>query len=287
MLSSGFPAKKEFNPNDNKKRLFNPSYMWMPRKSAKEYLIVENEPVRCIIHNPPNEDGSYLNNIIPCQVGTYQDTVCEELWASKAKGKEGNFFTSIDFSKFVSEKTQKTYQFEMKIVKMGFSEAAKFEDLATNECGGTLGGSLIKAKRFSNDKSPGIGESFSFVRKPDLAKSFAFVQYNGRKLSEIFDEANKDSDMMKEVRRIWKVELDKFGKIIPKIYSFNFDELLKAPTPEYLRKKYNLDNSAQVAKTIHVPIPPSQRTQVVKRTNAQLLPDDVGMPVDDEDDIPF
>jgi hypothetical protein len=122
--------------------------------------------------------------------------------------------------------------YELKLLPAKMKTLKKFR--RKKEDKGRLAGAMYTATR-EDDRSPNVGDEFEFKRDVDMAKLFDAANYKGRKLVEMYDEAEKNEKAMASLKRLFKVQ-EKDGKLVRGVLPvFNYLEVLKPKSPKELR----------------------------------------------------
>jgi len=208
---------------------YGPPRFWLPIGQSREIVFMDDEPF-CIHEHNPYMGGNY-QNWITCVQGIHDDAVCCQKLEPKSRYYIG-YLTICDTSVYTDKKGNE-HQFEMKMIggKLPTMKAwkRKKDDRAT------LIGQLYKVSRDS-DKAPSCGGEFEFNRSVDMEKLFTLACYKGKKLSDLFTEAEANAEKMVSLQKTFQLRLvdGKLPRVLP---AFNYVELLKPLTPKELRIK--------------------------------------------------
>jgi hypothetical protein len=205
-----------------------PGRFYVPDGESKEVVYVDDNPF-CIYEHHFKMNGSW-RNWMTCLRGIHDDAACCTQLGDKTRGYIG-FLTCVDASKW-KDKKGNAHQYEVQLFGAKLKTLKKFK--RKKEDRGSLVGCMFKATR-EDEKSPSCGDEFEFQKEVDLQKVLEVAMFRGRKLLELYAKANSDPKLMDYTRRIFQVVLDDKGKIIPKLYPFNYIELLKPQSPDEVR----------------------------------------------------
>lgn len=223
---TGFDAPKREQAERQSRQ--GPGRFYVPKEVWKEFVFLDDLPF-CIYEHHFWMNGSW-RNYVTCLRGCAEETPCCGILGEKSRGYVG-FMTVIDASKWTDKKGN-AHQYELNLFSAKNNTLKKFDRRKKER--GSLVGAMFKGYRDS-DKLPSCGDEFEFIKEVDLAKVFEFANYRGQKLSELYAKANTDPSVMDFVKRTFSVQLDDKGKIIPKIYPFNYLEILKPKTPDEIK----------------------------------------------------
>ncbi len=201
-----------------------PNRLWMPAGSKRELIFVDPEPI-AIYEHQAKINGSW-KNFFTCLRGI-EDTCpgCEEL-GEKTRYYVG-YYTAVDATGWTDKKGNK-HQFEACLVpaKLKSLKKLKRKGQDRTEAGGEgLRGCLFSAAR-DDDKDPAIGSEFEYVRTVDLDKLFQTAMYKGKRLVELWDKAEADSNALVTLQKIFQVRMHE-GKPVREMVPFNYMEVLK------------------------------------------------------------
>jgi hypothetical protein len=204
-----------------------PGRIWIPPGASKEIVLLDDDPV-CLHEHSPKINGSY-RNWFTCLQGVHDDVVCCQLLGTKSRYYCG-YLTVVDCTEWVDQKGTK-HQFEMRLCQFKIKGIKKLRRKKDDK--GVLVGTMWKFTR-EDDSAPICGDDWEFLRDVDVAKMFSYVNYRGKKLTQIFDEAEGNAEAMERIRRVFQIEpVDgKLPRIVP---LFNYFELLKPKSPKETR----------------------------------------------------
>jgi len=205
-----------------------PGRYYVPEGETKEMVLIDDVPF-CVYEHHFKMNGSW-RNWLTCLRGIHEDIPCCTTLGDKTRAYLG-FLTCIDASKW-KDKKGNVHQYEVQLFPAKLKTLKKFK--RKKEDRGSLVACLFKVTR-EDEKSPSCGDEFEIQKEVELAKVLDVAMFRGRKLLELFAKANEDPKMMEYTQRIFQVVLDDKGKILPKLYPFNYIELLKPKSPEEIR----------------------------------------------------
>lgn len=205
-----------------------PHRLWIPGGASKDVVWVDDDPV-CIHEHNPKMNGNY-RNWLTCQQGVYDEVVCCQKIGVKGRYYVG-YLTAVDCSEWTDQRGNR-HQFEMRMVPMKLRSLKKFR--RKKEDRGSMVGTMWSMHR-EDDNAASIGDDWDFQRDIDTEKMFDYVNYRGTKLSELWENAEGDSEAMARVTRVFQIKPDEEGKLPRVIPPFNYMEVLKPKSPKELR----------------------------------------------------
>jgi len=235
---------------------FGPDRFWVSKSreeggkivGPKEFVFVDDEPTCMWEHNPKINNS--FKTILTCLRGVEDETpCCEKLIRPNGESARYyvGYFTVVDCSSWTG-KDGKVHQYEMRFFPAKTGTILKLRMNRVER--GSLASILWKAKRSPGEKVPRVGDEFEYVKQVDIAKLFSVASYRGRKISDIFAEANanptkevgtKDDGspltLLDRVKGLFQVHLDENGKILPEIVPFNYERLLRPLSPDQMKKR--------------------------------------------------
>jgi len=140
------------------------------------------------------------------------------------------YLTIVDCSKWLDKKGNE-HQYELRLfgAKMGTLKKLRRK----KEDKGTLVAAMYKSTRESSD-SASVGDELEFQRSVDLEKLFSVTNYRGKKLSDLWDEAEANGEAMVKIQRTFAIKPVE-GKLARVVPAFNYMEVLKPRAPQELR----------------------------------------------------
>lgn len=205
-----------------------PNRFWMPQGQNKELVFVDDEPFAIYEHNP-KMNGSF-KNWITCLKESNADASCCQVLGDNTRYFVG-YYTVVDCSKFVSNKGN-TYQFEVKFLPAKMKTLKKLR--RKKEDRGSLVGSMFRAYR-DDEKSPGVGDEYEYVRDVDMTKLFGLANYGGKKLTELWQKSTENAESLARLKRIFQITMGADGKPMPGLAPFNYLTLLEPKSPKEVR----------------------------------------------------
>lgn len=154
-------------------------------------------------------------------------------------GKDSRYriscLTVVDTSKWTDNKGN-TRQYEIKVLPAKFKTSQKLDrkmtDLAKD--GKSIVGRLYKVTR-ETDKSPGVGDDYEFSREVDMAKLFDLVTYKGKKLSDLYNQADESAENFAKLARVFAISKGPDGKVVRKVVPFRYDVVFAPKTDKEIR----------------------------------------------------
>ena len=216
-------------------RQYGPDRYWIPTGKSRELVFVDVEAGAFREHNY-KKDGDWKNWLTcaaPLMDAGEVAPCCAALGADSAYLV--SMLTIVDCDKWTDKKGN-TRQYELKAYPAKFKTAQKLErkhgDLAKE--GKALSGRLYRVTR-ETDKSPSVGDDFEYVRDVDMEKLFSLVTYKGKKLAELFAQAESDEALFAKLARTFQVMKGPDGKIPRKLVPFNYQKLYWPKTPAEIK----------------------------------------------------
>lgn len=214
-----------------------PRRFWMPAGSSRQLVTVDEVPFNIREHNA-KLNGNW-RNWHTCNRG-FEDSCFSCVTLGEKTAAFTAYLTIVDCSEFVDKKGNK-YQFEVKLIGGKLMTAKKWErkrsDLADEQL--TFAGMRWKVHR-ENDKAPSTGDEWTASGPvTDHAKLFAVANYQGKKLSDLWDRAEQNEDAMKVLSATFQLQLDPNGKLVRRVPAFNYMELLKPKGNVYAKDLLN------------------------------------------------
>lgn len=205
-----------------------PGRLWIPQTKEKEIVYIDDDPC-CIYEHNPKIGGNYRNELT-CLQGVSDDVVCCQVLGPNSRYYVG-YFTVVDCSLWTDNKGNE-HQYEMRLM------GAKMRSLKLirrkKDDAGSLIGKMFKHYR-TDDRSASIGDDISFKRDVNLEKMFPVVCYRGKKLADMWKEAEEDPAKMLKVTSTFNIKPGEDGKLPRTIPQFNYFEVLKPRGPQELR----------------------------------------------------
>lgn len=205
-----------------------PGRLWIPATQSKDTVWVDDAPV-CIHEHNPKMNGNY-RNWITCLQGVHDEVVCCAKLGPSSRYYVG-YLTSVDCSEWQDQRGNK-HQYEMRLVPLKLRSLKKFRRKVEDR--GKMIGTMWRLTR-EDDKSPTCGDDWEFLRDVDMAKMFEFANYRGKRLEEMWAEAERDAEAMARVTRTFQIKPGEDGKLPREVPPFNYFEILKPKPPKELR----------------------------------------------------
>jgi len=205
-----------------------PGRLWIPQTKEKEIVYIDDDPC-CIYEHNPKIGGNYRNEAT-CLQGVSEDVVCCQVLGPNSRYYVG-YLTVVDCSQWTDGKGNE-HQYEMRLM------GAKMRSLKLlrrrKDDDGTLIGKMFTHHR-TDEKSASIGDDIAFKRDVNLDKMFPVVCYRGKKLADLWREAEEDPAKMLKITNTFNIKPGEDGKLPRVIPAFNYFEVLKPRAPQELR----------------------------------------------------
>jgi hypothetical protein len=205
-----------------------PGRLWIPQGQKKDVVWVDDDPF-CIHEHNPKMGGNY-RNWMTCLRGAYEDATCCQILGPNSRYYCG-YVTAVDCSEWTDNRGNK-HQYEMRLVQLKMKTLKKFR--RKKEDKGSLVGTMWELLR-EDDRSPTCGDEWSFQRDVDTDKLFPYVCYRGKKLADLWAEAEEKAEVMTRVQSWFQIKPDENGKLPKIVPAFNYMEILKPMVPKDAR----------------------------------------------------
>lgn len=181
-------------------------------------------------HNPKIDGG--FQNWITCLQGAVDEgeVVCCLKLGTRSRYFAG-YCTLVDCTEWTDKRGAK-HQYEMSFMHMKLNSLKKLRRKKDDR--GTMVGTMWAFTR-EGEQSAGCGDDWEYKRDVDMEKLFAFTSYRGKRLTDIWAEAESNPEAMARVQRAFQIKPDENGKLPLVIPAFNYFELLKPKSPKELR----------------------------------------------------
>jgi hypothetical protein len=206
-----------------------PNRIWIKGGTGKDLVLVDDEAF-CIYEHNAKINGNWRNHHT-CMRG-FEDPCksCEEL-GDRSRYYTG-YLTTVDCSLWEDNKGNK-YQYEVKLCGGKLGQLKKWK--RKKEDKGALTMTKWKVHREDNTK-PSTGDEWEYdgeVKSPE--KLFELANYRGKKLSDLWDEAEAEPAKMDVLKQTFQLEFDEEGKLIRKVVPFNYMEVLKPRGNQFVK----------------------------------------------------
>jgi len=206
-----------------------PQRFWVKPGDTKHIIFVDDEPFTLYEHNP-KINGDW-KNWITCGQGISDNVPCCEVLGPASRYFIG-YYTVIDCSEYMDKKGNK-HSYEVKLLGAKMKTLKKFR--RKKEDKGSLIGRKYKVTR-EDGKSPSVGDEFEYDCDADLSKIFDTVMFKGRKLSEIYTQAQAGgAEGIQRLLKTFQASFEGEGKLVKRVSPFNYMEVLKPRDPKELR----------------------------------------------------
>jgi hypothetical protein len=205
-----------------------PGRIWIPAGVSKDLVFIDDDPM-CLHEHNPKMNGSY-RNWFTCLQGVSDEVVCCQVLGPNSRYYCG-YVTVVDCTEW-KDKKGNSHQFEMRLLQLKLKSLKKLR--RKKEDKGALVGTMWRFTR-EDDSAPICGDDWEHLRDSDMGKMFSYVTYRGKKLTQLWDEAEANAEAMAKLRRTFQIEPGADGKLPRIVPSFNYFEVLKPKTPKELR----------------------------------------------------
>lgn len=205
-----------------------PGRLWIPAGQQKDIVCVDDDPF-CVHEHNPKMNGNY-RNWMTCLRNAYEEVVCCQQLGPNSRYYCG-YVTAVDCSKWTDQRGNE-HQYEMRLIQLKMKALKKYRRKKDEK--GSLVGTMWNFHREDN-RSPTCGDEWEFKRDVDMEKLFNFVCYRGKKLSDLWAEAEEKAEAMERVKAWFNIKPDENGKLPRVIPVFNYMEVLKPMTPKDAR----------------------------------------------------
>jgi hypothetical protein len=212
-----------------------PDRVWIPAGQSRDFVFVDDAPFTFDEHNA-RINGSWRNPITCLAPVTEEgEPPCCTILGKDSRYRV-SMLTIVDTSKWTDKKGN-VRQYELKILPAKFKTSQKLErkmnELAKD--GKSLVGRLYKVVR-ETDKSPAVGDDYEFTRDVDMTKLFDLATYKGKKLSDLFTQADDDAAFFTRLSRVFAISKGMDGKIPRKLVPFRYDALFQPKTVKEVKE---------------------------------------------------
>jgi hypothetical protein len=240
-------SAKQMQKEEKEQREANrrPDRFWMKKSSNTDFVLVDAvEDAACVFEHQYKQDGSW-KNWMTCP--NAPDSPCCEYLGRKRRSAV-YYVTIVDMTEW-TDGGGKKHKYEVKLFP---AKGGTFEKLQTKERerGSSLAGHVIKARRYSDQKSPGVGDEHEILREVDSQEGlWRVANFWGKTLPELWAEAEKDDAKMEALKKVFQLEFDAEGKLLKRVVPFNYEEILSPMEEDQVRRLLgrgldNMDDSA-------------------------------------------
>lgn len=230
---TGFDGVKQ-----ERERIFasaKPDRFWMTVKQPEVAIVfIDDDPFSFREHGVKMKDGRFSECTCISAVHPDNPACCKHV------GNNAHYvgmFTVLDCTARHSKKDPSVvYQYD---VKLFAAKVGTLETLARKRMEHTSLVNLRCLVHRDTDKSPNVGSEFTFkdeIKGEKLDRAFDVAKYRGKRLAELFDEAERDGDALKKLSRIFKLAKDGDGKLIRRIPPFNYEVVCAPMNPEEMAR---------------------------------------------------
>lgn len=202
-----------------------PQRFFVPKGQEKELVFVDDDPF-CLYEHSPKINGTY-RNWMTCLQGVHEDAVCCKIVGPQSRYYCG-YLTVVDCSRWKDSKGNE-HQYELRLICAKMKVLKKFR--RKKETIGALSGHMFNAIR-EDGLSPQCGDEFEHRREVNMEKLFPLVTYRGKKLMDLWAEAEDKPEAMASVTRTFQIKPDENGQLPRVIPAFNYFQLLKPKEPK-------------------------------------------------------
>lgn len=213
---------------DRIERSRGPGRFWMKEGTHKAVVFITDEPF--CIHEHNAKIGGKWGNFFTCLRDSHDIVPCCEKLGEKSRSYVG-LYTVVDVSELSDPKYAK-YQYEVKLLPAKLGTLAVIKRKKQDR--GSLVGCMFKVHRDKRD-DPNCGGEFEFDKEADLTKLAQVASYKGRKLLEIYKEAQEKPEVMTRLKDVFQLTVGANGAVESKVYPFNCVKLLAPRDPRDVR----------------------------------------------------
>lgn len=206
-----------------------PNSFWVAAGGDKSMVLIGDEPL-CIYEHQIKTPEFQFGTSLTCssKVDPENALCCQEL------GSKNAFLVGYTTVIDCSDKKDPAYAFELQLFPAKLKTLTKLRNKKKAK------GSLVNIKwnmSRTDKKSPRVGDDMEYVEDiKNMGELFKVVTYRGKKLSDLFNAANKAGNAaIDKIRATFQVSLDSAGKILPIIPEFNYQEILKPKDPNLVK----------------------------------------------------
>lgn len=207
---------------------YGPGRFYVRVGGTKDFVFADDEPV-CIYEHNPKINGNF-RNWLTCLQGVSDDVVCCQILGPNSRYYCG-YLTVVDCTEWIDKKGNK-HQYEVKLFPAKLRTLKQIRRKKDDR--GSLVATMYTAAR-DDDKSASVGGELEFKREVELEKLFEVANYKGKKLPDLWEEAEADDAAMSKLKRIFQIEPGSDGKLPRIVPPFNYFEVLKPRAPQELR----------------------------------------------------
>jgi hypothetical protein len=231
-MNTGYQAAHA--EQERREQGYGPDRVWMPAGEGRELVFIDDPPISVKEHQVKINQS--WRNWYTCLEGTGEEPVCCEKAGVRSRSFV-SYYTVVDLTLW-RDKGGNEHQYELKLFPAKMETLKRLElkssDRAKGDGKGGLVGCMFKVTRLQKD-SPSSGDEFDFKKEADTKKMFDYVTFRGKKLSDMYTAAQEKPEEMEKLKRLFQLEFDAGGKLIQKVPTFNYIEVLKPKSPKELR----------------------------------------------------
>lgn len=212
-----------------------PDRVWIPAGQSRDFVFIDDAPFTFDEHNA-RINGSWRNPITCLAPVTEEgEPPCCSILGKDTRYRV-SMMTVVDTSKWTDKKGN-VRQYELKILPAKFKTSQKLERKMNelSKDGKSIVGRLYKVVR-ETDKSPAVGDDYEFTRDVDLAKLFDLATYKGKKLVDLFAQADDDPTFFARLSRVFAISKGTDGKVVRKLVPFRYDAIFAPKTPKEIKE---------------------------------------------------
>lgn len=211
-----------------------PDRVWIPAGQSRDFVFVDDAPFTFDEHNA-RINGSWRNHITCLAPVTEEgEPPCCSILGKDSRYRV-SMMTVIDTSKWTDKKGN-VRQYEIKVLPAKWKTAQKLERKMNelSKDGKSIVGRLYKVVR-ETDKSPAVGDDYEFSRDVDMTKLFDLATYKGKKLTDLFTQADDDPAFFARLARVFAISKGMDGKIPRKLVPFRYDAIFQPKTSKEIK----------------------------------------------------
>lgn len=206
---------------------YGPRRVWMKPGESKNYVFIDDQPFS-FQEFQFFKDGSWQNWVTsPGPESPVYATLVKELGDSYLVG----MYTVVQCTPY-TDKENKEHNYALEV----FPSKGKTIREKMKLKAASLKDKIVTILRVG-EKTVNHGDDFTPVKEvTDPDALFAKVNYKGKLLSQMFDEAEKDPEKMKSLKRTFNVQIDN-GKLIRRVPAFNYHDVYAPLGPDEIRAR--------------------------------------------------
>jgi len=207
---------------------------YVKEEQKAQVVFIDDDPFTFHEHQYYKEGD---RGVVTCMARIYPERpVCCQKLGDKSAYLVG-YMTVLDCTSYPSKKDpSKVYQYGLKLfpAKVGTLELLKRKreentSLVNRKC------DIFRDR----GKTPNVGNEFTFKDEIPADKAlamFSVAHYKNKKLSDLFDEAERDPKAMQKLAATFLLVKEADGKLVRRIPVFNYEKILAPKTPDEITR---------------------------------------------------